>query len=300
MSVFESNDTIFAANIIILKDGREMLLQQRKNCFGDGYWALPGGKIKNAETIEEAIAREGAEELGIEISTPNIEVVNIGQTMNSRHMLQIGALVHSYRGQIRIAEPELCAQLRYFDEASLPGNLFLGTEGNIRKFFAKQRYALDANITPDAKKSNEDMPIIVNLIIVDASNHILLKRSISGIGSGSWGLHSGRVKFGETIEAAAARIICDALGIFVDEKDIIFNNFCMPIYNGQNIIEVGVIVRHKINEYLFPRLNEEAQYMLARSFPVTMAKISNPNLENYYSNVFYSESKRLTYGIKDN
>lgn len=302
MSVFENDDTLFAVNLIIPReeDGK-IILMRRANCFGEGTWALFGGKIKKGETIKKAAKRELGEECGVEANESDFEIVNIGQTINSRHMLQIGVVVHSYEGQITIAEPQLCDQIAYFDQTDLPGNLFLGTEGNIRKFFAKQRYTLDANITPDAIKSNDNMPILLNLIIVDANNHVLLRRSISG--PGFWGLQNGNVKVGETIEQAAVRIVYDNLGIYISESEVIFNNFCMPIINGINTIEIGVVIRHKISEYIFPRLNTEAEYQSERSFPVAMAKKTTPNLRNFFNNTFYSEEdseegQRLIYEPK--
>jgi len=299
MSVFEQDDTSFGVNLIIpRKEDGKIPLIERDHCFGAGTWALFGGKIKQGETIKKAAKRELGEECGVEANESDIEVVNISQTINSRHMLQIGVVVHSYRGEIRICEPELCDQIAYFGQDDLPGNLFLGTEGNIRKFFAKQRYALDANITPNAIKSNDNMPILLNLIIVDEANHILLKRNING--SGFWGLQNGRIKVGETIEQAAVRIIYDNLGISISESEVIFNNFCMSIIEGENIVEIGVVIRHKISEYIFPRLNTEAEYQSERSFPVAMAKITTPNLRNYCDNAFFSEEgPRLIYGPRN-
>ena len=54
----------------ILQDPQErVLLQQRDSTPGlpfAGYWSMPGGKVKNGETPEEAIRRELLEEIELE------------------------------------------------------------------------------------------------------------------------------------------------------------------------------------------------------------------------------------------
>ena len=71
---------------IIRKDGK-ILVAQRK--FGDtfgGLWEFPGGSIEEGESKEEALRREIAEELGIDINVgkevfviendlPNIKII---------------------------------------------------------------------------------------------------------------------------------------------------------------------------------------------------------------------------------
>ena len=52
---------------IIHKDGKLLIAQRHlQDSFG-GYWEFPGGKREPNETIEECLAREAFEELGIRI-----------------------------------------------------------------------------------------------------------------------------------------------------------------------------------------------------------------------------------------
>jgi len=46
-------------------EGRVLLAKRRAEAFLGGMWELPGGKVKDGETLEEAIRRELNEELGI-------------------------------------------------------------------------------------------------------------------------------------------------------------------------------------------------------------------------------------------
>jgi 8-oxo-dGTP pyrophosphatase MutT (NUDIX family) len=47
-----------------------------KNVFGSGYWQLPGGGIKQGESVQVAAARELKEELGIVIDPEKILLLN--------------------------------------------------------------------------------------------------------------------------------------------------------------------------------------------------------------------------------
>lgn len=51
----------------------EVCLGMKKIGFGQGLWAGIGGKIKEGETIEEAVLRETEEEIGVKVK--NIEKV---------------------------------------------------------------------------------------------------------------------------------------------------------------------------------------------------------------------------------
>jgi ADP-ribose pyrophosphatase YjhB (NUDIX family) len=50
----------------IVRDGR-LLLVKRKRPPEAGCWSLPGGKVDFGERVEDAIVREIAEEVGVEI-----------------------------------------------------------------------------------------------------------------------------------------------------------------------------------------------------------------------------------------
>lgn len=55
------------ASAIIVKDGRLALIHRDKQ--GREYWVLPGGKVEEGETVEEALKREIEEELSLYVYT---------------------------------------------------------------------------------------------------------------------------------------------------------------------------------------------------------------------------------------
>jgi len=67
-----------AAGILCDSDGRILIAERLGDGPFHGLWEFPGGKIGNGETPVQALSRELAEELGIEITT-------CASFMNLRH-----------------------------------------------------------------------------------------------------------------------------------------------------------------------------------------------------------------------
>ena len=61
----DNMQTIDVAAGIIWRGGHFLASQRPTNKVMEGYWEFPGGKIEGAESPEEALKRELAEELGI-------------------------------------------------------------------------------------------------------------------------------------------------------------------------------------------------------------------------------------------
>lgn len=53
-----------AAAVVEFPDGRILLIKRHTVPF-TGYWALPGGRVETAETVEETVIREVKEETGL-------------------------------------------------------------------------------------------------------------------------------------------------------------------------------------------------------------------------------------------
>lgn len=67
-----SGNTVTA--ILVFPDGKILLIKRKTPAF-KGYWALPGGKVNEGETAEEAVVRETAEETGLTVKV----VAKIGE-----------------------------------------------------------------------------------------------------------------------------------------------------------------------------------------------------------------------------
>lgn len=57
-----------ATHIIIMTEAQEVLLLRRTGYDYGGHWGLPGGGIEPGETSQEALIREMAEEIGVDLT----------------------------------------------------------------------------------------------------------------------------------------------------------------------------------------------------------------------------------------
>ncbi|MGH2689981.1 MAG: NUDIX hydrolase [Actinomycetota bacterium] len=59
-----------AARLLLLVDRGHVLLVEFENGRGERWWAAPGGGVDPGETVEQALAREADEELGLAVVPP--------------------------------------------------------------------------------------------------------------------------------------------------------------------------------------------------------------------------------------
>ncbi len=59
----------------VVFDGDQVILVRRGSPPSYGAWSLPGGAVEVGETLEEAIVREVAEELGLEVTAEEVVAV---------------------------------------------------------------------------------------------------------------------------------------------------------------------------------------------------------------------------------
>lgn len=123
-------------NTIITRDGK-LLLGLRKNCYGEGTWALPGGHLEIGEDMKKGAARELFEETGI--VPENIEFANIvnNPAKDGRsHYVQVGFLVNKFKGEPELKEPNRCGEWRWFETGNLPKEIFLNHQKQIEIFLS--------------------------------------------------------------------------------------------------------------------------------------------------------------------
>lgn len=108
--------------VFVTRDN-QLLLGKRKNCYGAGSWALPGGHLKYGEKMIEAAKREIKEEL--DIDNVNLKLAAISDFIGDiSHHVHVAFLLENYRGDFKLMELDKCEGWRFFDLDSLPENIF--------------------------------------------------------------------------------------------------------------------------------------------------------------------------------
>lgn len=105
--------------LVIVHEGRRVLLGMKKDGFGGGWWNGFGGKVEEGETVEEAALRELKEEAGIGVETLE-KAGMLYFDIEGDERLHEG---HIFRAWGVIGEPVETNEMitpRWFDESEIP------------------------------------------------------------------------------------------------------------------------------------------------------------------------------------
>lgn len=134
------NKTIkIACEVFIINNQGLLLLGKRKNCYGQGTWALPGGHLEYGETLLDCAQRELKEELGIEQAP--LQLIAITDDINEeRHYIHASFLLKEYNGPVLLMEPDKCYEWKYFNLDQLPEDFFEPHTKILKTFFKQCMY----------------------------------------------------------------------------------------------------------------------------------------------------------------
>lgn len=98
----------------IVEHGRLLLIRRRKPPEAS-HWGFPGGKVDPGETIEQAVVREIAEELGVGIAlVRQVHIVDFLDPETQQRWIAPVFLAVLERGRPVICEPEAIEALNWF------------------------------------------------------------------------------------------------------------------------------------------------------------------------------------------
>jgi len=92
-----------AVGVIRDGDGRILITQRAKHAHQGGLWEFPGGKLEAGEPVQQALARELAEEVGIQVQSAT-PLIKINHDYGDRHVLLDVWNVTAFAGQARGCE----------------------------------------------------------------------------------------------------------------------------------------------------------------------------------------------------
>lgn len=113
-----------AVYLILEREGRYLLLCRKGTGFGDGMYNLPAGHADGGETMAQAAAREGLEELGIVIEEQDMKLVHMSHrpyhSAEKAEVFDFFFTADKWRGEIHNMEPHKCSELKWCTLEELP------------------------------------------------------------------------------------------------------------------------------------------------------------------------------------
>jgi len=130
----EREITEVAVGVLVAPDGQFLLTSRPAGKVYAGYWEFPGGKVEAGESIEQALARELREELGIAIGAAHPWQVLVMDYPHARVRLNF-CKVFDWTGEFQMLEGQQMAW------ASLPVQVRPVLPGTIPvlNWFAEER-----------------------------------------------------------------------------------------------------------------------------------------------------------------
>lgn len=118
MTAAESNLLLVVAAALV-RDGQMLVQQRPAGKHHAGLWEFPGGKVEPDESPERALARELAEELGIEVDPADVTPWTfVSMPSGARQLVLLLYRVERWAGEPRALE---AAAMRWAAPADLLG-----------------------------------------------------------------------------------------------------------------------------------------------------------------------------------
>ena len=131
---------------LIVDATNRVLLMLRKKAPEANHWSIAGGRVEFMEPLEQAIAREVKEELGVDVVVEELLcVTNHIVAGECVHWVAPAFLVRITDGTITNREPGATEQIQFFSLDTLPSNLTLTARNAIRTYCARNGLEMSAS-----------------------------------------------------------------------------------------------------------------------------------------------------------
>ena len=132
---------IASAYLILVKDGKLLMLRRYKTGYEDGKYSLPAGHVEDGETLAQNLCREANEEVGLTIDPKDATLVHTMHRKEEDIRMDFFFTVSRYEGEPKNCEPDKCDQLAWFPLDKLPGNTIGYIRAAVEAYRKKQIYS---------------------------------------------------------------------------------------------------------------------------------------------------------------
>lgn len=133
-----------AVFLLLVKDGKILLLRRQNTGWCDGSYDVPAGHIEGRESLTTAICREAKEEIGIEIDAANVKFMTFFHSFfpeDGKEYIYVFFEATSWQGEPKIMESHKCNDLRWFSLDNIPQNITPATRDGLGVYQSKTPFA---------------------------------------------------------------------------------------------------------------------------------------------------------------
>jgi 8-oxo-dGTP diphosphatase len=121
----ERNKAIPAVYIFLKKDGKYLLMRRYNTGYEDGNYHAPAGHVEAGELPTEAIIRETKEEINIDLTPSQLELVHVSYRPKhdqTADRVDFFFRARQWTGEVKNIEPNKCDDLKWVRIDDLPEN----------------------------------------------------------------------------------------------------------------------------------------------------------------------------------
>lgn len=132
-------------HLILIRDGKVLLLRRADTGFADGYWSVPGGCLDEGETLPAGAAREAHEELGIGIDPADLAFAHLCHHADPDGQARLGTFFTATRwtGEPHNVEPGKASTIDWFKLDDLPDEIVTYVRTAIHGYRHEETFSLD-------------------------------------------------------------------------------------------------------------------------------------------------------------
>jgi 8-oxo-dGTP diphosphatase len=108
--------------LILIDNGKVLLLRRFNTGYEDGNYSLPAGHLDDNESLRDGLRREVREEIGIGVDTNVLKLVHVMHRREADIRIDFFYTTEAYTGKPFNAEPDRCDEVGWYPLDKLPEN----------------------------------------------------------------------------------------------------------------------------------------------------------------------------------
>lgn len=130
-----------AAYLLLVKDGKILLLRRFNTGWRDGEYTLPAGHVDGDESIRAELCREAKEEIGIDITPDNLKFVHVMHQRDNHQYIDFYFTAKTWHGEPSNCEPEKCDAMQWVSPDELPENVVPNVKQALEAYSRSEAYS---------------------------------------------------------------------------------------------------------------------------------------------------------------